>query len=109
MTKKDYNQFVRDYASTTTLYDEVLNDLLASWEARFTPAQNVDDLSKIEIGVHYLLSYTVQLVNDVIEVIAKEEGWEESAEMYREMVGLRQVSREEFEKLVVKDDLTTEI
>ena len=48
--------------------------------------------------MHYLLSYTVQLVNDVIEIIAKGEGWEESAEMYRERAGLQQVSREEFKK-----------
>ena len=106
--KYDYAQYVWVFGDRTTLYKTTLEELLDSGVAKIIRAKDVNDYARMEIGTNYLCRYIVQLVNDVIDLIASEEGREESREHYKEQIGLGEISETEFKKRVVKNDLTTE-
>lgn len=87
MSDQERTQHIRDNASRTKLYKQIIDDLLDSPRLKaINNAKDKDDFATIEIWTLWLWSYIVQLLDDLICVVGKQHWREESEDMIREVV-----------------------
>jgi len=94
MSDSEYEKFVRDNASKTQMYNDILSDLAHehnSNRCKMILAKDEDDYARIEIWTNYLAKYIIRLVNKMISTIWEENGREESEDWIREKFGLAEL------------------
>jgi len=66
----------------------VIGELQVLRTSKFKMAKDQDDYAKVEVGVNELANYIVSRIVDIVELIANNEGWFDSADFYFRELGI---------------------